>query len=292
MSGDRKKKAGKKTKKARKSKKPGGSRTAASKKKPATSKARTRGVTKAKKSRKPRQSKVPTITDNEGELTRESMPEKSSPEKTYPQETEREPVVQEKLPGETDLHQKALNLFFASREELTAIGSMSLDLYRDQLDSRLRAEGIQEYLSFVLADENYAVNIFHIKEIIKPPMITEVPRTEPVILGILSLRGTIAPVVDLRRRLRLEAKPQDRKSRVLIVEIMDGLVGLLVDEVRHVIRLKDEDIEPPPAVFDRAEAEHIVGVGRQEEEIYTLLELESVAQIDRFIKAPAGGRVE
>jgi purine-binding chemotaxis protein CheW len=66
--------------------------------------------------------------------------------------------------------------------------------------------------------------------------------------------------------------------------LRDELVGLLVDEVRHVIRLKDEDIEPPPGVFDRVEAEHIVGVGRQEGEMYTLLDLDSVIQIDRYLK--------
>jgi purine-binding chemotaxis protein CheW len=189
-------------------------------------------------------------------------------------------------------HEEALREFFASAEELEAVGAMSLDLYRDQLDFRLRAAGVQEYLSFVLADETYAVNIRHIKEIIKPPLITEVPRTEPVILGILSLRGTIAPVVDLRRRLGLETAPQTRKTRILIVDILDGLAGLLVDEVQHVIRLKDKEIEPPPGVFDRAEAEHIVGVGRQEGEMYTLLELESVVQIDRFIKATTRSRTE
>jgi purine-binding chemotaxis protein CheW len=182
------------------------------------------------------------------------------------------------------LHEEALVEFFASAKELDATGAMSLDLYRDQLDTRLRAEGVQEYLSFVLASEVYAVNIFHIKEIIKPPMITKVPRTEGVILGILSLRGNIATVVDLRRRLGLPAEPQTRKSRVLIVQLDDDLVGLLVDGVKHVIRLKSEDIEPPPGVFDRSEAEHIVGVGRVEGEMYTLLDLESVVQIDKFLK--------
>lgn len=184
-----------------------------------------------------------------------------------------------------DEHEQALQSFFATTGELEVAGSMSLDLYRDQLDSRLMAEGVREYLSFALADEIYAVDIFHIKEIIKPPMITEVPRTEPVVLGILSLRGTIATVVDLRRRLGLEAASQTRKSRILIARMDDELVGLLVDEVRHVIRLKDENVEPPPGVFDRMEAEHIIGVGRQEGEMYTLLDLRSVSQIDRYLKS-------
>jgi purine-binding chemotaxis protein CheW len=214
-------------------------------------------------------------------VTRPPEVEDESPEVEYTPPAFGEPVVQEPK----DYHVRALEEFFVSPDEMDAAGAMSLDLYRDEMDTRLRAEGVQEYLSFVLADESYAVNIFHIKEIIKPPMITEVPRTEPVILGVLNLRGMIAAVVDLRRRLGLEATEQTRKSRILIVQLRDELVGLLVDEVRHVIRLKDEDIEPPPGVFDRVEAEHIVGVGRQEGEMYTLLDLDSVIQIDRYLKA-------
>jgi len=190
------------------------------------------------------------------------------------------------------LRDRAMTEFFASDKERGYVSSMSLDLYRDQIDTRLRAEGVQEYLSFALSDELYAVNILHIKEIIKPPLITEVPRTEAVVLGVLSLRGTIVPVVDLRRRLNLAAERQTRKSRILITEISDSLAGLLVDEVRQVIRLRVDDIEQTPGVFDRAEAEHIAGVGRHDGEMYTLLDLESVVQIERYIKATVAGLIE
>jgi len=187
-----------------------------------------------------------------------------------------------------DLYQKALDSFFASDSEMTETASESLDLYRDLQDARLRASGLQEYLSFVLADEVFAVSIYHIKEIIKLPLITEVPRTASVILGILSLRGTVVPVVDLRLRLNLTAGPRVRKTRILIVQSESGLLGLLVDEVRQVIRLREEDIESTPGVFDRAEAEHIVGVGRQDGEMYTLLDLDAVVPIDKFINVRSG----
>lgn len=186
----------------------------------------------------------------------------------------------------------AMSEFFASDREREFVSSMSLDLYRDQIDTRLRAEGVHEYLSFSLSDELFAVSILNIKEIIKPPLITKVPRTENVILGVLSLRGTIVPVVDLRLRLKLAAGKQTRKSRILIAEISDSLAGLLVDEVRQVIRLRVDDIEQAPAVFDRAEAEHISGVGRHEGEMYTLLDLESVVQIDKYIKVSISGLAE
>ncbi len=189
------------------------------------------------------------------------------------------------------LRDRAMTEFFASDKERGYVSSMSLDLYRDQIDTRIRAEGVQEYLSFTLSDELYAVNILHIKEIIKPPLITEVPRTEAVILGVLSLLGTIVPVIDLRKRLNLAAEQQTRKSRILIAEISDSLAGLLVDEVSQVIRLRVDDIEQTPGVFDRAEAEHIAGVGRHDGEMYTLLDLESVVQIDRYIKATVTGLI-
>lgn len=237
-----------------------------------------------KKTKKPPR-KAPKKVRAPKKKTRKTKPAPPAAGEPDPEAEYEPPAFGEALPPEPrDDHTRALGEFFVSPDEMDAAGAMSLDLYRDEMDTRLRAEGVQEYLSFVLADESYAVNIFHIKEIIKPPMITEVPRTETVILGVLNLRGMIAAVVDLRRRLGLDAIEQTRKSRILIVQLRDELVGLLVDEVRHVIRLKDEDVEPPPGVFDRMEAEHIVGVGRQEGEMYTLLDLDSVIQIDRYLK--------
>lgn len=185
--------------------------------------------------------------------------------------------------GGGSARQRALAAFFASVEELQAVRSMSLDLYRDELDARLRLEGVHEYLSFVLAEELFATDIYKIREIIKLPMITEVPRTDPVILGVLSLRGTIAPVVDLCRRLGLGRVTPTRKTRVLIIDLGQDLVGMVVDEVRNVIRLRESAIEPRPAVFERSEAEYITGVGRSEGEMYTLLDMNVVADIERFI---------
>ena len=237
-----------------------------------------------KKTKKPPR-KSPKKARAPKKKAKKAAPPPPAVEQEGPEAEYEPPAFGEPLPPKPrDDHTRALEEFFVSKDEMDAVGAMSLDLYRDEMDTRLRAEGVHEYLSFVLADESYAVNIFHIKEIIKPPMITQVPRTESVILGVLNLRGMIAAVLDLRRRLGLDAAEHSRKSRILIVQLRDELVGLLVDEVRHVIRLKDEDVEPPPGVFDRMEAEHIVGVGRQEGEMYTLLDLDSVIQIDKYLK--------
>jgi purine-binding chemotaxis protein CheW len=119
-----------------------------------------------------------------------------------------------------------------------------------------------EYLAFVLANETYAVQIAQLAEILRPPPITEVPRAPRVVLGVISVRGKLVTVVDLRRRLNLVEGPIDRRSRILLVESGGGeQLGLLVDEVQQVWRLAAEEIEPAN-VLGGDQAVHIAGIGR------------------------------
>src|SRR5579859_3579070 len=101
-----------------------------------------------------------------------------------------------------------------------------------------------EYLAFVLGGETYAVQIAHIAEILKPPPITEVPRSARTVLGVISVRGKLVTVVDLRRRFHLPDAPIDRRARILLADVGTGeQIGLLVDEVQQVWRLASEEIE-------------------------------------------------
>jgi purine-binding chemotaxis protein CheW len=178
----------------------------------------------------------------------------------------------------------ALREFFADPEELDA-GDLGLGELGEARGAA--GAGVQEYLSFRLAEERFALPIAQIREIIKVPLITRVPRTEPFVLGVLSLRGTIVPVVDLRMLLGQPDSPQTRRSRVLIFIRAGELVGLLVDEVHHVIRLGEEDIEAHP-FGTRPEADPIVGVGRQDGEIVALLDLHTALAAERFVRRRQG----
>lgn len=184
--------------------------------------------------------------------------------------------------------ERALSEFFVSPDDPDRLEANAPDIHFLSSET-MGGEAMQEYLSFRLSDELFAVSILFIKEIIKPKVFTDVPRTAPVILGVLSLRGTIVPVVDLRLLIGLDELPQTRRSRILIVNAGDELVGLLVDEVRHVIRLGEHDIEPPPPVFDRTETEHMLGVGRFDGEMFTLIDLLSIVDLERFIDKASGG---
>ena len=119
-----------------------------------------------------------------------------------------------------------------------------------------------EYLAFMLGPEAYAIQIGNIVEILKPLPITEVPRADPEIVGVMSVRGRLVTVVDLKRRFNLTRSfTMDKRSRILLVDAAGEEVGLLVDEVLQVYRLAEAEVEPP-AVLGTEQPPHVVGIGR------------------------------
>ncbi|MBX3186309.1 MAG: purine-binding chemotaxis protein CheW [Labilithrix sp.] len=119
-----------------------------------------------------------------------------------------------------------------------------------------------EYLAFTLGSEAYAIQIGNIVEILKPLPITEVPRADPEVVGVMSVRGRLVTVVDLKRRFRLTRTfTMDKKSRILLVDAAGEQIGLLVDEVLQVFRLAESEIEPP-TVLGSEQPPHVVGIGR------------------------------
>jgi purine-binding chemotaxis protein CheW len=136
----------------------------------------------------------------------------------------------------------------------------------------------RDVLTFAIADEEYAIGIEHIREIIKYRPVTEVPRVPAFVAGIIAVRGLVMPVLDLRLRLRLRAVPLAQKARILVItrpstqgEILGDeereRFGLIVDRVNEVVRIQEQDIEPP-TVLSGHESDFIEGIGRlrQEEE--------------------------
>ncbi len=119
-----------------------------------------------------------------------------------------------------------------------------------------------EYLAFALGAEAYAIQIANIAEILKPLPITEVPRADPEVVGVMSVRGRLVTVVDLKRRFKLARTfTMDKKSRILLVEAAGEQIGLLVDEVLQVYRLAEAEVEPP-TVLGTEQPPHVVGIGR------------------------------
>lgn len=136
-----------------------------------------------------------------------------------------------------------------------------------------------ELLGFMLADEEYALDILEIKEIIRPQSITPVPRSPDYLRGIITLRGVIVPVFDLRRRLGLKESEETSSTRIVVVYRGDELAGLIVDAITLVMRINVDRIEPPPTTIGAVESEFIKGVTRDQKRLVILLNLGRVLDV-------------
>ena len=123
-----------------------------------------------------------------------------------------------------------------------------------------RAE-VSEFLAFGLAGEAFALPLGAVREILKVQPITDVPRAKPYVLGILSVRGRITTVIDLRRRLRMPKATSTKQSRILLVDGGEEIIGMLVDEVHQVYRLHEEEMEMAAVVAGDL-SEYVFGIGR------------------------------
>lgn len=132
------------------------------------------------------------------------------------------------------------------------------------------------WLSFLLDNEEYALDIRDIREIIKPREITDIPRVPDFLLGIISLRGTIIPIFDLKSRLKLGKSQLTGDSRIVVSQVGERCAGLLVDRITQVVSIDGTKVEPPPAVLSGVDRELIAGVGRQGGKMMILLNLISV----------------
>lgn len=136
-----------------------------------------------------------------------------------------------------------------------------------------------EYLAFRLAGDQYAAPVAIIREILKSPPLTEVPRAPHAVLGIISVRGQLVTVVDLRRRLRLEETAPTRRSRVLLAESdARETIGLLVDEVLQVYRFAEDEIELAAPALGGEVADFIAGIARPVDEAIATKRAENAAR--------------
>ena len=148
------------------------------------------------------------------------------------------------------------------------------------------SEGIHEFLAFVVSGEEYAVDIIMIKEIIRPMTITYVPRAPRDVKGIISLRGTIVPILDLPYRLGLKDTVQGKMSRLLVISLGTGLIGFMVDSVTEVVKIRESSIEPPPLTLIGGSAKCIRGVGRFKDRMIILMEVEKTLDTQRPPQLP------
>src|SRR6056297_3652390 len=126
-----------------------------------------------------------------------------------------------------------------------------------------------QYLTFTLADEQYAVQVYDVKEVLEYTTVTRVPRTQEFMRGVINLRGSVVPVIDLRLKFGMGETEKTIDTSIIVMEVeINGdnvTVGTLADSVQEVINLDEEQIEPSPQIGTRINTEFIRGIGKQDE---------------------------
>lgn len=142
-----------------------------------------------------------------------------------------------------------------------------------------------QIVGFDVGKEFFGVAIDAVKEIIRVPDITPVPDTKECIEGVISLRGRIIPVVDMRKRIGILSADADsnrkRSNRILILELANKMVGLIVDSVSDIVKISEEIIEAPPdTISSSIGAEYVVGVGKLENRLIILLDITKLLNVN------------
>ncbi len=149
------------------------------------------------------------------------------------------------------------------------------DLDYGDLDRSDDLEVIQ-LVGLKLGEEEYAIDVLKIQEIIRTVEITSVPRTESFVLGVMNLRGKVIPVIDLRVRFSLDKMDFDKETRIIVVKFETENIGFVVDEVTEVIRINKKMVEPTPPLVGSIGQEYILGICKYADRLIILLDIDSV----------------
>jgi len=138
----------------------------------------------------------------------------------------------------------------------------------------------KQYLTFLLADEECAVNILKVKEIIEYDAVTALPKAPRWARGVINLRGAVVPVVDLAAKFGLEQKPVSKTTCIVIVETrvedQDVMMGVIADAVSQVLELSQEDIRPVPDFGTRVRMDYLLGMAQSGRKFALLLDVDKV----------------
>jgi purine-binding chemotaxis protein CheW len=141
-------------------------------------------------------------------------------------------------------------------------------------------ERINQYLTFTVSEEAYALNVLNVREVLEFTRLSKVPRMPEFMRGIINLRGSIVPVIDLKLKFGLGFTEKTIDTSIIVCEmVMDDetiVMGLMTDSVKEVIDLDDDDIEPTPYVGAKIDTAFILGMGKKDDKFLIVLNMERI----------------
>ena len=141
---------------------------------------------------------------------------------------------------------------------------------------------MSKFTVFTIADETFGIPIERAVEIIRVQKVFSVPGLPGFLSGVMSVRGTVIPLIDLRRRFG--TKPAGKKERIIIVRFEQEKIGLLVDGIREIVALSPEEITKSPSLFKGFKTEFLKGLGRKDDAIIILLDIDNLLTSEEKIQ--------
>lgn len=143
-----------------------------------------------------------------------------------------------------------------------------------------------KYLTFILGDEGYGLEILKVQEIIGMQEITKIPRTPDYVKGVINLRGKVIPIIDLRSKFGMEEQELTRKTCIIVVQVERAdnalIIGIIVDEVSEVLNISGDQIEAAPSLGSRVDTHFILGMAKTESAVKILLDIDKVLSAEEM----------
>ena len=141
-----------------------------------------------------------------------------------------------------------------------------------------------QLVTFHIGEEEFAVDILNVQEINRMVEVTKVPSAPDFVEGIINLRGKVIPIIDLRKKFGIQTRVTDKNTRIIVVELSKKVIGFIVDSVSEVLRINSSICEPPPNIVSNIHADYITSVGKLEDRLLILLDLEKVISESENVK--------
>ncbi len=151
----------------------------------------------------------------------------------------------------------------------------SVALSTEKQQEKIKDE-ILQLVTFSVGSEEFGVEILKVQEINKMMAVTKIPNAPNFVEGVINLRGKVIPIINLRTKLRLPPKENDKNTRIVVMEIFGKTVGFIVDSVSEVLRIPRSITEPPPPMVGSVSSEYIIAVGKLEDRLLILLDVEKI----------------
>jgi purine-binding chemotaxis protein CheW len=154
----------------------------------------------------------------------------------------------------------------------------------------------RQYLTFSIGDEEFALDVSHVREILEFTTVTQVPKTPDYMRGVINLRGSVVPVLDMRLKFGLSEIKKTVNTCVVVIEVdldeVNTVMGALVDSVQEVIELEPDQIEPPPRIGMKLKTEFIKGMGKKDDHFIIILDIDKLFSLDELVAAGDSGSCE